>query len=227
MRNRKLMFASAVVMVTLTAIAAKMYVNYRVADIISDEAMQDDRQQIEAAVVQQMTDYPESTLKDIYKNFFQDAFGPGHLMSDAEDAEKRMEAYLRSECAEAESDVDPSPAYVKTGWHGRFYRVNLSVINDGCVPFDTFLKAFLESARCFTLPSMEEWGREWAMIEDVVRSCGYAMLPDFEADSEAIKDLLERGEYASHHSLRYEKAYHPHYRLIEKEIFERNLLPLL
>ena len=56
--------------------------------------------------MQQMTDYPESTLKDIYKNFFQDAFGPGHLMSDAEDAEKRMEAYLRSECEQAERDVD-------------------------------------------------------------------------------------------------------------------------
>lgn len=221
------MIASAIALVVLAAITAKLYVNYRVADIISDEAIQDDRQQMAEAVERQMTDYPESTLKDIYKNFFQDAFGPGHLMSDGDDAEKRMEAYLRSECMEAETDVDPSPAYVKTGWHGMFYRVNLSVINDGIIPFDTFMRAFLESARSFTLPSVEEWSREWATIEDVVRSCGYAELPDFEADSKAIRDLLERGEYASHHSLRYEKAYHPHYRLIEKAIFERDILPLL
>ena len=38
---------------------------------------------IRQAIVQQVETYPASTLKDIYKNFFQDAFGPGHLMSNA------------------------------------------------------------------------------------------------------------------------------------------------
>ena len=56
------------------------------------------RQMIMAAIGQQMADYPESTLKDIYKNFFQDAFGPGHLMSGDADAEERMKEYLRREC---------------------------------------------------------------------------------------------------------------------------------
>lgn len=184
-----------------------------------------DRQQIREAIEQQMKDYPASTLKDVYKNFFQDAFGPGHLMSSAADAEERMANYLRSECEEAKSDVDPSPYYVKTGWHGRFYRVNLSVINDGRISFDMFMQAFMESARSFTLPTIEEWRREWKEIESVLKESGYSDVPDYKADSQAIEVLLNEGRYASHHSVAYNKAYHPHYRLIEKAIFEQQLLP--
>lgn len=185
-----------------------------------------DRELIGEAIAIQMKDYPQSTLKDVYKNFFQDAFGPGHLMSDAEDAQERMTNYLRSECESAKTDVDPSPYYVKSGWHGRFYRVNLSVINEGKVPFDVFLSAFMESARNFVLPEIEDWSKEWAVIEEVFKERGYEV-PGFSEDSTAISNLLKIGEYASHHSEQYEKAYHPHYRLIEKSIFEDKILPLL
>ena len=185
-----------------------------------------ERLQMKEAIIRQMTDYPASTLKDVYKNFFQDAFGPGHLMSDAPDAEERMTAYLRTECEEAKTDIDQSPYYVRTGWHGRFYRVNLSVINDGKVPFDTFLRAFVESASDFTLPTVTEWSEEWAEIEQVFVSCGYKVA-DYETDSKAIQALLAEGKYASHHSRAYNDAYHPHYRLIEKSVFERELLPLI
>ena len=185
-----------------------------------------DRAVMKDAIVQQMANYPASTLKDVYKNFFQDAFGPGHLMSDAPDATERMASYLRSECEEAKADKDVSPYYVKTGWHGRFYRVNLSVVNDGKVPFDTFLNAFVESARNFTLPSIDDWSKEWTEIEKVFVSCGYKV-PDYKADSKAIKALLKEGKYASHHSQAYNDAYHPHYRLIEASIFEEQLRPLI
>ena len=185
-----------------------------------------DRELIGEAIAIQMKDYPQSTLKDVYKNFFQDAFGPGHLMSDAVDAQERMTNYLRSECESAKTDVDPSPYYVKSGWHGRFYRVNLSVINEGKVPFDVFLSAFMESARNFVLPEIEDWSKEWTVIEEVFRERGYEV-PGFSEDSTAISNLLKSGEYASHHSEQYEKAYHPHYRLIEKSIFEDKILPLL
>ena len=185
-----------------------------------------DRELIGEAIAIQMKDYPQSTLKDVYKNFFQDAFGPGHLMSDAVDAQERMTNYLRNECESAKTDVDPSPYYVKSGWHGRFYRVNLSVINEGKVPFDVFLSAFMESARNFVLPEIEDWSKEWAVIEEVFKERGYEV-PGFSEDSTAISNLLKSGEYASHHSEQYEKAYHPHYRLIEKSIFEDKILPLL
>lgn len=70
-------------------------------------------------------------------------------------------------------------------------------------------------------------GAEKRMETYLLSECGYACLPDFEADSEAIRALLKEGQYASHHSRQYENAYHPHYRLIEREIFEKELLPLI
>ena len=66
--------------------------------------------EIKKSVKFQMRNYPESTLQDIYKNFFQDAFGPGHLIEDAEASLN----YLQIELGQFESDklktvVEPSP----------------------------------------------------------------------------------------------------------------------
>lgn len=181
---------------------------------------------IRQAIVQQVETYPASTLKDIYKNFFQDAFGPGHLMSNAPDAEQRMRNYLEQECEEAKKDPNPCPDYELTGSHGRFYRVNLSVINDGRVPMITFLNAFMKSAAQFSLPKVEDWKEEWIAIEKCIKELGY-QFPDQAQDSAAIMNILDQGQYASHHSIAYNEAYHPHYRLIEKTIFEKELLPLI
>ncbi len=181
---------------------------------------------IRLAIVQQVETYPASTLKDIYKNFFQDAFGPGHLMSNSPDAEQRMRNYLEQECEEAKNDPNPCPDYELTGSHGRFYRVNLSVINDGRIPMDIFLKAFMKSAAQFSLPKVEDWKQEWIAIEKSIKELNYCF-PDQAQDSAAIMNILDQGQYASHHSKVYNEAYHPHYRLIDKSIFEKELLPLL
>ncbi len=185
-----------------------------------------DREAIREAIVRQMTDYPKSTLLDIYKNFFQDAFGPGHLMGQGDDVRGRMRAYIEQECAIAAEDAVAGPDYEQTGWHGRFYRVSLSVINDGKVSLDQFLDAFVESATRFTLPEVSEWRKEWKAILREVRRCGYD-IPGLKADKAAIDAILAQGQYASHHSETYNDAYHPHYRLIEAGIFEKRLLPLL
>jgi len=39
-------------------------------------------QRFETAVLYESKYYPEARLRDIYKNFFQDPFGPGHLIPD-------------------------------------------------------------------------------------------------------------------------------------------------
>jgi len=183
-------------------------------------------EQVEASVRQQLETYPASTLKDLYKNFFQDAFGPGHLMSNGADAEASARSYLQRECQEAQRDGNPGPLYELTGSHGRFYRVNLSVINSGKVPLETYLDAFLSSARQFSLPPLSQWKAEWKETERIIRSVN-PNLPGLEEDSQAIQTLLQNGQYVSHHSSAYEAAYKPHYRLIESEIFRERLLPLL
>ena len=47
------------------------------------------------------------------------------------------------------------------------------------------------------------------------------------ADAKAIKEMLATGHYAVHHSRLYNEHYAPHYRIIAKDIFEREILPLL
>ena len=54
---------------------------------------------IREAVERQLRDYPKSRLQDLYKSFFQDRFGPGHLVNDTSTAGK----YLRYELNNSES----------------------------------------------------------------------------------------------------------------------------
>ena len=51
------------------------------------------RQEVERVVKWQLENYPESRLTDLYKNFFQDKFGPGHMVADTASAG----AYIRRE----------------------------------------------------------------------------------------------------------------------------------
>ena len=185
-------------------------------------AMAQNNTPLERAIQRQMANYPAATLADYYKLFFQDAFGPGHLMADT----ARAAAYLRAELQQVQTDPDPGPEYAATGYRGRYYRVNLSVIAQGKVPFSTFLSAFVQSAQTYTLPSIEEWSAEWAEIQSAIRTLN-PQVPNYEADSIAIQALLSSGRYAAHHSAAYNAAYHPHYRLIERRIFEQQILPLL
>ena len=185
-----------------------------------------DAQAVTKAIEEQMNTYPESTLKDIYKSFFQDAFGPGHLIPESEEGIKKMATYLEQECETARKEESLCPDYEQTGWQGRFYRVNLSVIIDGRVPFEKFLSAFMRSAKSFTLPEVSEWKAQWIEIEGIIRGKQLG-LPHFEEDAAEIMQILDSGRYASHHSEEYNRAYKPHYRLIEREIFEAELLPLI
>lgn len=175
---------------------------------------------VRTAVERQMQAYPKSTLKDLYKNFFQDKFGPGHIISDTTAAGN----YLRREMAsytEIEGELAES-----TGWEGNFYRVNLSVIKNGQIPYQTFFDAFIRSVNGIRPVTVAEWQKEWNRIEAIIRSMKLT-LPDYESDRKEIDDRLNRGEYVGHHSKVFEETYSPHYRIISKDIFEQELQPLI
>lgn len=175
---------------------------------------------VRSAVERQMQGYPKSTLKDLYKNFFQDKFGPGHIVSDTTAAGN----YLRREMisyTETEGEIAEP-----TGWEGNFYRVNLSVIKNGQIPYQTFFDAFIRSVNGIRPVTVAEWQKEWNRIEGIIRSMNLS-LPDYENDRKEIDDRLERGEYVGHHSKAFEDSYSPHYRIISKEIFEQELQPLI
>ena len=175
---------------------------------------------IRQSVERQLELYPESTLRDLYKNFFQDRFGPGHIIADNTAADR----YLRYElnAAEGFEGLDYEP----TGYEGRFYRVNLGVIADGRVPYDKYFDAFVRSVNNIKPISIEQWRTEWHEIDSVIMSMGL-QLENYSVDRAEIKALIEGGDYVMHHSQRFNDHYQPHYRIIERTIFENEILPLL
>lgn len=172
------------------------------------------------AVARQMKAYPKSTLKDLYKNFFQDKFGPGHIISDTTSAGN----YLRRELA-SYSEIEGEIAE-PTGCEGNFYRVNLSVIKEGKIPYQTYFDAFIRSVQGIQPVAVSDWQKEWQAIELIIRSMNLS-LPGYADDRKEIEERLERGEYVGHHSKVFEETYSPHYRIISKQIFEKELQPML
>lgn len=172
------------------------------------------------AVARQMEAYPKSTLKDLYKNFFQDKFGPGHIIRDTTSAGN----YLRRELA-SYSEIEGEVAE-PTGWEGNFYRVNLSVIKEGKIPYQTYFDAFIRSVQGIQPVAVSDWQKEWRAIELIIRSMNLS-LPGYADDRKEIEERLERGEYVGHHSKVFEETYSPHYRIISKQIFEKELQPML
>ena len=55
---------------------------------------------------------PKLTLQDLYKSFFQDFFGPEHLISN----KTFVEEYLNEEIKKAEIDNNNLPLFEKTGF---------------------------------------------------------------------------------------------------------------
>ncbi len=179
-----------------------------------------DAANVRSAVERMIADYPHSTLQDIYKSFFQDNFGPGHAVPDSAQAA----SWLRGELAKVERlDVQ---LYEPTGYNGNYYRVSLAAVVGGKVQADALLSAFLRSVRAVQPGEVEAWVQEWAQIENVISKMELA-LPGYEADAAAIKDILSKGRYAVHHSRLYNEHYEPHYRIIAKDIFEKEILPLI
>ena len=179
------------------------------------------REKVEKAARWQMENYPESRLQDLYKNFFQDKFGPGHIVADTASAGKYIRMELNSVTVMSQKEYAEI-----TGWEGKFVRVDMAVLKNGLVDYKTFADAFFESAAETTLPSMDEWRLEWRNIENIVKEL-YPNLPGFADDSRELEEILAGGHYAVHHSKEYESAYKPHYRLFSRKIFDSKLAPVL
>ena len=179
-----------------------------------------DTDAVRVAVERMVNDYPHLTLQDIYKSFFQDNFGPGHAVPDSAQAA----AWLCNELAKVDRlDV---PLYEPTGYKGDYYRVSLAAIASGKVQADALLSAFLRSVRAVQPSEVEVWAKEWEQIEGIIAAMDLSF-PNYDADAAAIKEMLAIGHYAVHHSNLYNEHYAPHYRIIAKDIFEKEILPLL
>ncbi len=164
--------------------------------------------------------YPEATLQDIYKGSFQDVFGPAHLLTNRE----AVENYINREIETAESLEGED--YVPCGWQGNFYQVNLKVIADGRIPMDDFVDAFIASANGIDTTLTQDWLEEWEQLQQATRKI-VPHLQGFKEDSTLLANLLKQGKYVVHHSRKFNQYYHPHYRIIRRDLFEKKIFPKL
>jgi hypothetical protein len=165
------------------------------------------KQEIEKAVEFELLHHPKASLKDIYKNFFQDQFGPGHLISNPEKAFE----YLQNEVTESLIFDDLDFHYL--GYENRFVRVNLKLVKENIIPIEDFFQIFLDSATKIVAIPIEEWHEKWKNILLILNNMRLN-ISDFEENSLQIEKNLSDGIYVGHHSNEYEKLYHPQYRII-------------
>lgn len=174
---------------------------------------------IEGFVNRQLQIYPKSRLLDIYKSCFQDYMGAEHLVSDRQ----RVKAYLDEELNTTSLD-DLMPWYYEPcGIDSSYYRVSIRAIKEGLISEDQLLDAFIRSACSETRPSVESWSERWHKMIGTIEQMKLD-LPNYQEDKQFIDSVLSAGKYAISHSPDYREAYRPHYRIVERSIFEKELL---
>jgi hypothetical protein len=167
-----------------------------------------------SAIERQLATYPESTLQDIYKSFYQEHFGPGHIISDTASARH----YLMREFSEIGENA--SPYFEPTGSQGDYVRVYLSAVSDSLITAEQLLDAFVRSANLWQEPTVS-WMEKWEAIVSIIQA-NKMKIEGFETDLPLLTEAA-RNSQAVHHSRHYNVAYHPHYRIVERSIFEREL----
>jgi len=190
--------------------------------------------------------YPKSRLLDIYKSCFQDYMGAEHLVSDRE----RVKAYLDEELQTTSID-DLMPWYYEPcGVDGQYIRVSIRAIKENLITEDVLLDTFIRSAngrnseshpssledgRVVTdegkansdkRPTVESWRDRWHKIVGMIDKMELN-LPNYQQDRTFIDSVLSAGKYAISHSPEYREEYRPHYRIVEKGIFENEIKPLI
>jgi hypothetical protein len=177
-----------------------------------------DSKRIEVAVRTLISQYPQATLQDVYKSFYQERFGPGHMIPNVENARN----YLMSETEQATENT--GAYYEPTGSEGKYVRIYLNAVSDGKISAEQLLDAFVESAN-HVEPRNDKWADEWNEIVGVIEEKNIPVTMSKEL-KQLLKECSEKEE-AVHHSETYEKAYRPHYRIVEHNIFEKNLKAML
>ena len=179
-------------------------------------------QDVEGFINRQMQTYPKSRLLDIYKSCFQDYMGAEHLVSDRQ----RVKAYLDEELNTISLD-DLMPWYYEPcGIDSSYYRVSIRAIKESLVSEDLLLNAFIRSANSEKRPSVESWSERWHKIIGTIDQMKLD-LPNYQEDKQFIDSDLYVGKYAISHTPDYREAYHPHYRIVERNIFEKEIKSLI
>jgi len=175
--------------------------------------------QMETTVRQLYASHPQMRLQDFYKSFFQDRFGPEHLITDS----ASVRHYLLRELETADTG---GLLYEPVGMRHNYVRIYLRAVQDSLLSAEELFAAFIGSpSRAANSQYRYSWPEEWQQLVATVERLQLP-LADLAADKQRIAQMLkEEGSVAVTHSAAYREAYHPHYRIVCKEIFEQEILP--
>ena len=180
-------------------------------------------QNIADMLEKQLKTYPKSRLIDVYKTCFQDFCGAEHAINDKERARQMLMSEL--------SVVDTLPMmrwyYEPCGLDSAFYRVSLRTVKDKVISAEKLLDCFMRSAQTTHHGTAKQWRERWNSIVQAAAEKYGSAFPDFDRDRAFIDSMLNTGHKALSHSPEYRQAYLPHYRIVERHIFKKELLPLL
>ena len=177
-------------------------------------------EQIKTFVDGNLREFPQSTLQDLYKSFFQSVYGPEHLVTDS----AKVVAYMDVELRQDFNDEYPLVQFV--GITGNFVRVNLSAVKKGYVPKGLLASCFIRSSQYKSDVGIDDFRKQWRKVVRYIADNGI-QLDNFSHDSLYVENLLAKGKYVWVHSPQYKAAYKPHYRIVERSIFEKEIKPLL
>ena len=173
-------------------------------------------------LLEQIKNHPNQTLQDVYKSCYQDEYGPGHLISNESSAINS----LLQEINTIEKDYTPITLFEQTGIYGNYLRVDLTLVRDGVIPFFVLFRALTISATIGGQKSDENWSTIWSEIVEEVKKAELKF-ENFEEDLANLERISKSEDKVVHHSEMYENIYHPHYRIIEKNAFEKFIKPFI
>lgn len=182
-----------------------------------------DKSALEASVAEFLEKYPEATLQDVYKNSFQDYFGPAHIMARREGVVRYLQQELDEMKNEGQGNLSGRGYYDPCGWRHNYYQVSLAVVADGLMTLEEFADAFMAGGGA--VPQVDDaWMQEWKLIKGAVKKVKPG-IEGFRKDAAVIDKLIGEGKYVVHHSNKYGEAYKPHYRIIRSDIFNAVVYP--
>ena len=173
-------------------------------------------------LLEQIKNHPNQTLQDVYKSCYQDEYGPGHLISNESSAINS----LLQEINTIEKDYTPITLFEQTGIYGNYLRVDLTLVRDGVIPFFVLFRALTISATIGGQKSDENWSTIWSEIVEEVKKADLKF-ENFDQDLDNLDKISKSEDKVVHHSEMYENIYHPHYRIIEKNAFEKFIKPFI
>ena len=171
---------------------------------------------------EQIKNHPYQTLQDVYKSCYQDEYGPGHIIAN----ESSSLNYIFTETNSIEENYNPPTLFEKTGLEGNYIRVDLNLLKNRTIPFFILYKSLLLSSEIGSQKTDEGWADIWSSIVEEIKNSDI-VLEDFEKDINRLYNISKSDDKVVHHSELYENTYHPHYRIIEKNIFEKYIKPFI